>query len=176
MATTTPQRSRAINPLSIQLATTLSPAEHRAVLKALAILNAKMQRDGFTLSSPSAAHAHFSCLLGGLAAEAFAVAFVDSQHRVIDSQIMFTGSVTSATVHPREIAKAALLHNAEAVVVAHNHPSGSKTFSKADRQLRVREAMAILLSSQAAVPGSDGVPLWILRLVETAALPAGAGE
>ncbi len=131
----TPQRSRAINPLSIQLATTLSPAEHRAVVKALAILDAKMQRDGFTLSSPSAAHAHFSCLLGGLAAEAFAVAFVDSQHRVIASQIMFTGSVTSATVHPREIAKAALLHNAEAVVVAHNHPGGSKTFSKADRQL-----------------------------------------
>ena len=135
MATTTTRRTRAINPLSIQLATTLSPAEHRAVLKALAILNAKMQRDGFTLSSPSAAHAHFSCLLGGLAAEAFAVAYIDSQHRVIASQILFTGTVTQTTVHPREIAKGALLHNASAVVMAHNHPSGTLQFSDADRTL-----------------------------------------
>jgi DNA repair protein RadC len=146
MDTATTRRARAVNPLSIQLATTLNPAEHRAVVKALAILDAKMQRDGLELSSPSAAHAHFSCLLGGLAAEAFAVAFVDSQHRVIASQIMFTGSVTSATVHPREVAKAALLHNAAAVVVAHNHPGGSKTFSKADRQLteQINKALHLL--------------------------------
>lgn len=137
MATTTAtRRTRAKIAPTIELDSILSASESRAVYKALRILDAKMQRDDGTLfNSPSVAGAYFACKLGGLAAEAFAVAYLDTQNRVIDTRIMFTGTVTQTTVHPREIVKAALELGASAAIVAHNHPSGSLAFSPADRDL-----------------------------------------
>ena len=134
--TTTTRRTRAKIAPSIELETILSVAEARAVYKALRILDRKLQHDDGTLfNSPSVAGAYFACKLGGLAAEAFAVAYLDTQNRVIDTRIMFTGTVTQTPVHPREIVKAALELGASAAIVAHNHPSGSLAFSQADRNL-----------------------------------------
>lgn len=136
MATTTTRRARAKITPTIELDSILSVSESRAVYKALRILDAKLQRDDNTLfNSPAIANAYFACKLGGLAAEAFAVAYLDAQNRVIQTKIMFTGTLMQTTVHPREIVKASLALGAASVVISHNHPSGSLRFSDADRAL-----------------------------------------
>lgn len=67
--------------------------------------------------------------------EVFAVVFLDSQHRVIAFERLFLGTIDSASVHPREIARRSLQLNAAAVILSHNHPSGLPEPSQADRQI-----------------------------------------
>lgn len=68
-------------------------------------------------------------------AEAFAVMFIDAQHRLIAFDVMFEGTLTQTSVFPREVVKRALRHNAAAVVLSHNHPSGTAEPSRADEFL-----------------------------------------
>ena len=70
--------------------------------------------------------------LAGLEHESFAILFLDNQHRVIGFTEMFRGTIDGAAVYPREVIKAALEHNAAALVFAHNHPSGVAEPSQAD--------------------------------------------
>lgn len=67
--------------------------------------------------------------------EVFAVIFLDAAHAIIESQVVSWGTITASTVYPREVVKLALQHNAAALVVAHNHPSGNPEPSDQDRQL-----------------------------------------
>lgn len=67
--------------------------------------------------------------------EVFMVVYLDAAHAVIDAQVLSEGTVTVNTVYPRELIKAALAHNASALVIAHNHPSGSLEPSPQDKQL-----------------------------------------
>lgn len=67
--------------------------------------------------------------------EVFACLFLDAQHQLIEFETLFYGSISSATVHPREVVKAALKHNSAALIAVHNHPSGKSTPSKADIHL-----------------------------------------
>ncbi|WP_127959485.1 RadC family protein [Serratia microhaemolytica] len=67
--------------------------------------------------------------------EVFLVLFLDNQHRVISHQEMFSGTINSVVVHPREIVREALKLNAAAIILAHNHPSGKSQPSRADRLL-----------------------------------------
>lgn len=64
--------------------------------------------------------------------ERFSVLFLDSQHRELALETIFTGTLTQASVYPREVVRAAIRLNAAAVVLTHNHPSGSPTPSQAD--------------------------------------------
>jgi DNA repair protein RadC len=75
--------------------------------------------------------------------ETFAALFLDSQHRVIAYEELFYGTINSATVHPRPIVERVLHLNAAAVILAHNHPSGSSDPSPQDRAVtnRIREAL-----------------------------------
>ncbi len=75
------------------------------------------------------------CKIGQLEHEVFAVMLVDASFRLVHFEEMFRGTLSEATVYPREVAKACLLHNAAAIVVAHNHPSGSIEPSGADMRL-----------------------------------------
>ncbi|WP_345544405.1 RadC family protein, partial [Streptomyces chitinivorans] len=77
--------------------------------------------------------------------EVFAVLFLDSRHGVIAYDEMFTGTIDGAAVYPREVVKAALLHNAAAVIFAHNHPSGVTNPSESDKRLTKRLKDALLL-------------------------------
>lgn len=61
--------------------------------------------------------------------------FLDSKNHIISYEKLSQGSINSAVVHPRELVKRALYHNAAAVIVAHNHPSGSAEASQADRRI-----------------------------------------
>ena len=65
--------------------------------------------------------------------EIFAVLFLDNQHRIIEFEKIFYGSIRGTSIYPREIVKRTLYHNAAAVIFAHNHPSGNVQPSEADR-------------------------------------------
>jgi DNA repair protein RadC len=71
---------------------------------------------------------------------------LDSRHRLIAVENLFRGTINSASVHPREVVKAALAHNAAAVVLYHNHPSGLTEPSAADELItrRLKEALALI--------------------------------
>ena len=67
--------------------------------------------------------------------EEFAVMFLDQQNRLIETRTLFRGTLSQASVYPREVAKECLMRNAAAVVLAHNHPSGTAEPSRADEYL-----------------------------------------
>ena len=84
--------------------------------------------------------------LGHHEREVFACLFLNNKHKLISYEEMFFGTIDTAVVHPREIVKKALLLNASAVVLAHNHPSGSIEPSKSDQQItkKIKEALALV--------------------------------
>lgn len=85
-------------------------------------------------------------LIAGLASEqqeVFAVLFLDSQHRLIIFEELFRGTIDGASVYPREVVKRCLFHNAAAVILAHNHPSGVAEPSQADKQITARLKSAL---------------------------------
>ncbi len=88
-----------------------------------AIANPQMSRDYLTLQLRDKPY------------ESFFVMFLDSKHRVIHHQALFRGTIDSASVPVREVVKEALKHNAAALIVAHNHPSGVCEPSAADKSL-----------------------------------------
>lgn len=83
--------------------------------------------------------------LGQLGHEVFAVLFLDAQLRLITMETLFQGTLTSTTVHPREVVKRALALGAAAVVLAHNHPSGVAEPSRADELLTRQLSQALAL-------------------------------
>ena len=78
--------------------------------------------------------------------EAFVCIWLDAQHKVIEFEAAFTGTLTQTSVYPREIVKTALARNAAAVIFAHNHPSGVAQPSQADELLtrNLKEALALV--------------------------------
>ncbi len=87
------------------------------------------------LTSPDITRSYLRLLLAHREREVFVVMFLDNQHRLINHQEMFHGTVNSVEVHPREILREALKVNAAAVILAHNHPSGRAEPSRADREV-----------------------------------------
>ena len=85
--------------------------------------------------SPQAVRDYLQLQLGARAHEVFAVMFLDSQNRLIELEELFRGTLTQTSVYPREVVLRALHHHAAAVVLAHNHPSGTAQPSRADEAL-----------------------------------------
>ncbi|NPG96946.1 DNA repair protein RadC [Escherichia coli] len=83
--------------------------------------------------------------MAGLEREEFRVLYLNNQNQLIAGETLFTGTINRTEVHPREVIKRALYHNAAAVVLAHNHPSGEVTPSKADRLITERLVQALAL-------------------------------
>ena len=77
--------------------------------------------------------------------EVFACLFLDNRHRVIAYEELFQGTIDGASVHPRQVVKRALYHNAAALILAHNHPSGVADPSRADEQITLRLKEALML-------------------------------
>ena len=98
------------------------------------------------LSSPAEVRAYLRVTLAKRDHEVFMVLFLDAQNRVIASEEMFRGTLTQTSVYPREVVKRALEHNAAAVILAHNHPSGVAEPSRADEALTqtLRAALALI--------------------------------
>lgn len=78
--------------------------------------------------------------------EVFAVLFLDNRHRVLAFEELFRGTIDGASVHPREVVRRALHHNAAAVILSHNHPSGVAEPSQADCRIteRLRDALGLI--------------------------------
>jgi len=108
-------------------------------------LQEEFQR-GDALNSPRAVRDYLQLLLGGRQQEVFLVLFLDTQHRVIASEEMFHGTLSQTSVYPREVVKRALAHNAAAVILAHNHPSGVAESSQSDRMLTdaLKQALSLV--------------------------------
>lgn len=87
------------------------------------------------LNSPDIVKDYLRLSLGHERVEVFVALWLDAQHRLIEMQTLFRGTLTQTSVYPREVVRAALAKNAAAVILAHNHPSGSTAPSQADRSL-----------------------------------------
>ncbi len=100
---------------------------------------------GNALTSPDITRSYLSAQLRGYSYEVFACLFLDNQHRVIQLDELFRGTIDGASVYPREVAKQALRHNAAAVIFAHNHPSGISEPSQADKHITEKLKQALSL-------------------------------
>ncbi|MEA2093322.1 MAG: DNA repair protein RadC [Pseudomonadota bacterium] len=108
-------------------------------------LQEQLQREA-TLDNPDVTRNFLISRLRHHQHEVFACLFLDNRHRIITFEELFHGTIDGASVHPREVVKRALQHNAAAVILAHNHPSGIAEPSRADVQItrRLVEALALL--------------------------------
>lgn len=122
------------------------PAADDVIVKAAHAVTGKKFRRGATLTSPRAMIEFLTVRYAGLEHEVFIVIFLDTRHRLIAVEEMFRGTIDGASVHPREVVKATLRHNAAAVVFAHNHPSGNPEPSQADELItkRLQQAMSLI--------------------------------
>jgi DNA repair protein RadC len=120
-------------------------AQLQAVLEMARRHFAEILQRGNALTSPDITRAYLSAQLRGYSYEVFACLFMDNQHRVIQWEELFRGTIDGASVYPREVAKRALFHHAAAVIFAHNHPSGINEPSQADRQItdKLKQALGL---------------------------------
>ncbi len=121
-------------------------AELVAVLELARRAMAQRLREREAFASPDAVKQYLQLQLAQRAHEVFAVMFLDTQNRLIALEEMFRGTLAQTSVYPREVAVRALHHHAAAVVLAHNHPSGSVQPSRADEALTqgLKAALALL--------------------------------
>lgn len=140
------------------------PATQDQILEAARqVVDLRMRR-GALFSSPVEVRGFFRDKLAGLEREVFAVAFLDTRHRLIDYAELFFGTVDGAEVHLRVVVREALLRNAAALVISHNHPSGNAEPSAADRALtaQLKQALALVdvrLLDHIIVGGHESVTL-----------------
>ena len=106
--------------------------EQQVIDQALAILTSRLKEKSAAFSNTNMVKEFLRLQLEPKEREHFSVMFLDAQHRLIEYQVLFIGTIDSATVSPREIIKAALQLNAHSLIVAHNHPSGLATPSEQD--------------------------------------------
>ncbi|MFO7953583.1 RadC family protein [Thioalkalivibrio sp.] len=105
-------------------------------------LAADLER-GDALTSPGATRQFLAARLRDYPFEVFGVLFLDNRHRVIAFEELFRGTIDGASVHPREVVRRSLHHNAAAVILAHNHPSGVAEPSCSDVAITRRLADAL---------------------------------
>jgi DNA repair protein RadC len=112
--------------------------EDDIIRQALAIMQRRLQNEREAFHTPNAVRTYLSLNAERRAdknVEIFCVMFLDSQSKLIKLEEMFTGTLNQTSVYPREVVRRALHHNAAAVVLSHNHPSGSVQPSRADELL-----------------------------------------
>ncbi|WP_447832289.1 RadC family protein [Aeromonas salmonicida] len=127
---------------------------------AQAIARQKLAK-GVAITDKQLAQQALQGLLQAREREVFAALFLDNQHRILAYEELFLGTLSAATVHPREVVKSALQHNAAALMLVHNHPSGHPEPSRADIEitLRLQDALALvdIRTLDHLVVGAEGV-------------------
>lgn len=126
----------------------LGPAKYAQLCAVLEMSKRFYQHEltkSISLTSSNAAADYLIQLLRNLPYEAFMVIYLDSQHQLISCEELFRGTINSANVYPREIVREVIKHNAAAVILSHNHPSGIAQPSDADRRITTRIVDALLL-------------------------------
>ena len=121
------------------------PAQEPEILStAAALLETRLV--GQMISTPRDTVDFLRARIAKLDREVFACMYLDNHHRVLAFEELFRGTLNGTAVYPREVVRRALVHNAAAVIFAHNHPSGVAEPSRADELLttRLREALALV--------------------------------
>ena len=118
----------------------------QAVLEMSRRALAEEMKQASVFATPDAVRDYLRLHLAGLPHEVFFVLWLDAQNRLIAGEELFRGTLTQTSVYPREVVKKALWHNAAAVVLAHNHPSGVSEPSSADQSLtrELKKALALV--------------------------------
>jgi len=127
----------------------LGPAKAAQFAAAVELARRSLQekmKENSALTSPGAVRDYLRLALSRREEEVFVCIWLDAQHKVIEVEQPFTGTLTQTSVYPREIVKSALARNAAAVIFAHNHPSGVAQPSQADELLtrNLKEALALV--------------------------------
>lgn len=116
----------------------LGPAKRSELIAVMELARRSLHTDLQSqpvFSNPQAVKDFLQMQLGSRPHEVFAVLFLDAQHRLIAFEELFRGTLSQTSVYPREVIKQALAHNAGAVILTHNHPSGVLEPSRADELL-----------------------------------------
>ena len=100
---------------------------------------------GASISGPADTRRFLAAQLRDLPHELFCCLYLDNRHRVLSFEELFRGTIDGTSVYPREVVRQALQHNAAAVIVAHNHPSGVAEPSRADEEITARLSQALAL-------------------------------
>ncbi|MEI9745542.1 RadC family protein [Enterobacter ludwigii] len=141
-------------------ATGLPASAQQTIREALTLLERQLREPGVPFTSSNAVRDWLRLNLATLEREALSVLWLDNQHRLIAHDTLFLGTINAITVHPREVVRAGLKHNAAAAVLAHNHPSGEAEPSQADRKMtehleQALELVDIRLLDHLVVGGMD---------------------
>lgn len=123
----------------------MTTGERLLIEQARKLLSATVRR-GRTLTSPDEVRDFLLFTLVLREQEVFGVLLLDNRNRVLLWRELFYGTLNQTAVYPREVVKLALQHNAAAVILVHNHPSGHPEASEADIALtrRLQQAMALI--------------------------------
>ena len=121
-------------------------AHRLAVARELLLRDLREQmRHGPVMASPQVLRDWLRLYCAGMEHEVFLVIYLDAQHRLIEAEELFRGTLTQTSVYPRELVKGALARNAAALALAHNHPSGGTEPSRADELLTQTLKSALIL-------------------------------
>ncbi|WP_266152102.1 DNA repair protein RadC [Dyella halodurans] len=127
----------------------IGPAKRARLVAALELARrslAEQLAERPSLGNPSDSGNYLRARLRHLPYEVFGCLYLDNRHRVLAFEELFRGTIDGASVHPREVVRACLRHNASAVIFAHNHPSGVAEPSAADRAItrELRDALQLV--------------------------------
>jgi DNA repair protein RadC len=127
----------------------IGPARYAALQAAVELARRHFRealRVGSALVAPEATRKFLLAQLRDRPYEVFCCLYLDSRHRLIAFEELFRGTIDAAGVHPREVLRQTLLHNAAALILAHNHPSGVHEPSQADEFVtrRLKDALALV--------------------------------
>jgi DNA repair protein RadC len=127
----------------------LGPAKRARIVAALELARrslAEQLQEKPYLGNPRDSGDFLRARLRHLPYEVFGCLYLDNRHRVLGFEELFRGTIDGASVHPREVVRACLQHNACAVIFAHNHPSGVAEPSAADRAIthELRDALQLV--------------------------------
>ncbi|HCU0431099.1 TPA: DNA repair protein RadC [Serratia marcescens] len=143
--------------------TTFTLRETRILDQARAIISRCYQR-GAQLCSPDDVRRCVMYEMALLEHEEFGIILLDNQHKFLHREMLFRGSLNTVGVHPREVIKRVLKHNAAAVILVHNHPSGEPEPSRCDIRLTIKlqellEMLDVRLLDHFIVAGTDTVSM-----------------
>jgi DNA repair protein RadC len=119
--------------------------EQRVIQRALRLLEKYQRQPSESFTSTSLTKTWLQLQMAHLEREVFIVMYLDNQHCLLERETLFTGTLSHTEVHPREVVKSALKHNALRSILAHNHPSGTTEISQQDKHITQRIVKALAL-------------------------------
>ncbi|HIE4272017.1 TPA: RadC family protein [Pseudomonas aeruginosa] len=117
--------------------------ENRLIAQAIAILERRLFAEGAPMSDPQVTRDYLRLKLMPEPSEVFVALFLNAKHQVIACETLFRGTIDAAQIHPRVVVQRALQHNASALIVSHQHPSGFSEPSSSDQHLTQRLKSAL---------------------------------